>query len=244
MPKNLVAQLCAKSFEFVNGVDAEQEFVDVQKLYGKFARHRKRIDAANGFAWFKMLNALNILETRQVMNVVDDVNNFVDSGVEFGAIDVFVTSVSVMVTAREINGGSTQFWRNERYVGERTLRSLETFACDVLLEFGIGAVVENSVVFSFTVKLDNELERIQILRKLLLLVSKAESLGTKSTYFLVARKEQPRLNLRGMEDVTKSENATSIVAANALRTYQNVVVSGNANVVDRFFMNGVQMSDE
>ena len=90
LPEKIVAQLGAKSFEFVNGIDVEQKFVYVLKFGGKFARQIKRIDATNGFAWFKVLNALDVLKMRQIGSVADDVDDLVDSGVEFSAIDVFV----------------------------------------------------------------------------------------------------------------------------------------------------------
>lgn len=68
--------------------------------------------------------------------------------------------------------------------------------------------------------------------------------GTKPADFLITGEEKPRFNLRGMEDVTKSENATAIIAANTLGTHENIFIRGKANVADWFIMNGVQMCDQ
>ena len=45
------------------------------------------------------LNFLDVFKTGQFVSVADDVDNSVDSGVEFVAIDVLVKSVSVVVSA-------------------------------------------------------------------------------------------------------------------------------------------------
>ena len=73
----------------------------------------------------------------------------------------------------------------------------------------------------------------------MLLMSKAEIFSPKSANFFVTAKEKPRFNLRGMEDVAKSENATAIIAANTLRRHKDISVSRNANIANRLFMNGV-----
>lgn len=63
----------------------------------------------------------------------------------------------MIVSRGKIDGSDTKFWRNKRDIGKRALSSLETFAGDELLEVGISTAIENSVVFSFAVKLDNKL---------------------------------------------------------------------------------------
>ena len=78
----------------------------------------------------------------------------------------------------------------------------------------------------------------------MLFMSEAESFSPKPANFFVTGEEKPRFNLRGMEDVTESENATAIIAANALRTHENIFIGGKANVANGFVVNSVQMSDE
>ena len=244
MPEKIVAQLGAKSFELINGIDAEQEFVYILKFCGKFARQIKRIDAANGFAWFKVLNALDVLKARQCGSVADDVDDLVDSVVKFSEVDILVKTVSVVIAAREINGGNFQFRSDERDVGEGALRSFKTFAGDVGFKFRIGAVVEDSVAIAFAVNFNDELEVVDFIRQLLLLMSEAESFSPDAADFLVASEEQPRFNLRGLENFAESENAATIVAANALRAHQNIFVSRKADIANGLFVNGVQVSDE
>ena len=77
-----------------------------------------------------------------------------------------------------------------------------------------------------------------------MLMSEAKVFSPKSADFLVTRKKEPRLNLRSMVNLEKSENATAIIAANALRTHQNISVSGEANIANGLFVNGIDMSYE
>ena len=121
-----------------------------------------------------------------MLNVADDVNYLANCVVKFGAIDVFVESVCMIITAREIDGGNFKFWRDNRNVGKGTLRSLETFAGNVSLEVRISATIENGVIFSFAVKLDKEIEVVEFFWKLKLLMGEAESFSPNSPNFLVA----------------------------------------------------------
>ena len=124
------------------------------------------------------------------------------------------------------------------------MRGFEILASDVSLKVGICTKVKNGVIFALAVKLDEEFEIVDFLRKLLLLMSKAEFFGTKSADFFVTRKEEPRFNLRGLKDFAQSKNTATIIAANALWTHKDISVRGEANVVNGLFMNGVQMCHE
>jgi len=78
----------------------------------------------------------------------------------------------------------------------------------------------------------------------MLLVSETESFSTDAANLFVACEQEPRFNLRGTEDIAESENAATIVAANALRTHQNIAVSRNANVANGLFVNRVHVCDQ
>ena len=77
----------------------------------------------------------------------------------------------------------------------------------------------------------------------MLLMSAAKFFGTEPADFLVAAEQKPRLYFGTAVDFDESKDTATIVAANALRTHQNIFVSGKANVLDGFFVNGVEMSD-
>ena len=200
---------------------------------------------SNGFVRDgEALKFFDVFKTRQCGSVADDVGNFVDSGDEFSTIDMLVPSVSRVVAAGKIYGGDAEFGSDERDVAERTLSDFEAFAGNVNLKVRIITTVENSVIGTATVKLDDKLERIDFFGQLLLLVSEAESFCPDSANFLISGKQEPWFNLRGLEDFDKSENAATVVAANALRTHEDIAVSGNANVVNGFFVHRVEMCDE
>lgn len=97
---------------------------------------------------------------------------------------------------------------------------------------------------ALTVKLDNEFEFVYFCRQLALTVSEAKFFSSKPADFLVTRKQGPRLDFGKTVDFYESENATTIVAANALRTHDDVSVSRNADVLDGLFVNGIQMRDK
>ena len=78
----------------------------------------------------------------------------------------------------------------------------------------------------------------------MLLMSEGEFISPKPANFLVTAEEKPRFNLRGQEDMDESKATATIVAANALRTHDDIFVSGNADVFDGMFVNGVQMSNK
>ena len=115
---------------------------------------------------FNRLNALDIFKKRQMRNVADDVNYLANCVVKFGAIDVLVERVCIVVSAGKIDGGNFKFWRANRNVGKGTLRSLETFAGNVSLKVRISATIENGVIFSFAVKLNDEFEIVEFIGKL------------------------------------------------------------------------------
>lgn len=186
LPKYVVAEFSAERFEFIDRIEVKQVFVYVAEVSGDSARQAKSVVMVNNFVWFKLLELLNILETWQVCRVADDVDNFGDSAVKFGAVDVLVTIVSRVVTAGKIYGSNPKFGSDNRNVGERTLRSFEAFAGNVSLEIGISTAVKNGVVFSFAVKFDEEFEVINFFRELKLLMSEREFFSSKSTDFLVA----------------------------------------------------------
>lgn len=152
--------------------------------------------------------------------------------------------MSRIVAAREIDGGDTEFGSNKGNIGERTLRSLEALAGDVVLEVGIGAVIENGVVGSAPINLDDKLERIDFFGQLVLFVSETESFSPDTANFLVSSEQEPRFNLRGAEDVDESKATTTVIAANALRRHKDITVSGSTNVAYRFFVHRVEMCDE
>ena len=124
------------------------------------------------------------------------------------------------------------------------MRDLEAFAGDVSLEVGIVTAVENSVIFSFAVKLDDEFEIVEFIWQLFLLMSKAEFFSTEPANFFVATEQEPRLDFGKTVGFDESEDAATIVAANTLRAHDDVAVNGKANVADRFFVNGVKVCDE
>lgn len=67
LPKNMVTKLFAERFKLVDGIEVEQEFVDVLKVGGNCARQGKRIVVSKDFARFGYgLNVLDVLKTRQV----------------------------------------------------------------------------------------------------------------------------------------------------------------------------------
>ena len=90
----MVAELGAEGFEFVEGVEVEQGFVYVDKLVGKIMRAgvkcRQIIIAtkARGNRHYPF----SVVESRQVVarRVGDNINDFVNHGVEFGTMYVFV----------------------------------------------------------------------------------------------------------------------------------------------------------
>ena len=75
-------------------------------------------------------------------------------------------------------------------------------------------------------------------------MSEAEFFCPKSADFLIATEQEPRFNLRGLKDFAEGKDAAAIIAANALRTHQNISVIGFANVFDGLFMNCVKMCYE
>ena len=78
----------------------------------------------------------------------------------------------------------------------------------------------------------------------MLLMSEGEFISPKPANFLVTAEEKPRFNLRGQEDMDESKATATIVAANALRAHDDIFVSGNADVFDGLFVNGVQMRNK
>ena len=77
------------------------------------------------------LDFFDVFKARQCGSVADDADNFVDSDVEFSAVNVLVERVCMVIAGGKINGGDAKFRRDERYVGKRALGSLETFAGDI-----------------------------------------------------------------------------------------------------------------
>ena len=124
------------------------------------------------------------------------------------------------------------------------MRDLEAFAGDVSLEVGIVTAVENSVIFSFAVKLDDKFEVVDFIRELVLTVSEAKLVSSKPADLLITAEQKPRLDFGKAVDFDESKDAATIVAANALRAHDDVAVNGKANVADRFFVNGVKVCDE
>ena len=104
--------------------------------------------------------------------------------------------------------------------------------------------VINGVARAFAVKLNNEFDVVEFFRKLVLLMSKAELFSPKPAYFLVTTEQEPRLDFGKAINFDESKDAATVVAANALRTHQNISVSRDADVLDGLFVNGVEMSDE
>ena len=78
----------------------------------------------------------------------------------------------------------------------------------------------------------------------MLLMSETEIFSPKPANFFVTAKEKPGFNLRGMEDIAECEDTAAIIAANALRTYENIFVGGKTNIANGFIMNGVEVGDE
>ena len=64
-------------------------------------------------------------------------------------------TVGIVITAGKIDGGNTQFRRNEQDVGKGTLCSFKVIAGDILLEVKISILVENSVVGTASVNFDD-----------------------------------------------------------------------------------------
>ena len=75
-------------------------------------------------------------------------------------------------------------------------------------------------------------------------MSEAKLLSSKPANFLVASKQEPRFDLRGMVNFDDSKDAATVVTANSLRAHQDVSVFRRADLFDGFVVNGVQMSDE
>lgn len=105
-----------------------------------------------------------------------------------------------MIPAGNIDSGNTKLGRDNRTVGEGTLRSFEAFAGDVVLEVNIVATIENGVARAFAVKLDYKFKRVDFFGQFVLLMSKAEGFSSDAVNFFFARKEQPQLDLRGTKD--------------------------------------------
>lgn len=97
---------------------------------------------------------------------------------------------------------------------------------------------------ALTVKFDDEFEFVYFCRQLALTVSEAKFFSSKPADFLVTRKQGPRLDFGKTVDFDESENAATIVAANALRAHEDVFVRGKADVANGFFVNGIEMCDE
>lgn len=71
----------------------------------------------------------------------------------------------MIVSGGEINSGNAEFRSNKRDVGERALSGFKAFAGNIILEIGIGTIIEDGIVFSFTVNLDDKLQGVQFFRK-------------------------------------------------------------------------------
>ena len=67
----------------------------------------------------------------------------------------------MVVATREIDGSNAEFGRDKGNVRKGAASSLETFAGDVNLEVGIGAIVKDGVVGTFTVKLNDEFQFVK-----------------------------------------------------------------------------------
>ena len=165
-------------------------------------------------------------------------------GFELRTVNVFVSSVGIVVAAGKIDGGYPKFRSDKGDVGEGALRGLEAFAGDVSREVGIVTAVENGVIFSFAVKFDDEFEVVDFFRQLVLSVSKAELFSPKPADFLVTAEQKPWLDFGTAVDFDESKDAATIVAANALRAHDDVAVRGKAKVANGFFVNGIQMRDK
>ena len=124
------------------------------------------------------------------------------------------------------------------------MRGLEALAGDVSLEVGIVTTIVNGVMRAFAVKFDDEFEVVDFFRQLELLMSEAKFFSPKPANFLVATEQEPRLDFGKPIDFDESKDAATIVAANALRAHDDVAVSGNADVANGFFVNGVEVCDE
>ena len=124
------------------------------------------------------------------------------------------------------------------------MRGLEAFARDVSLKVGIVTTVVNSVVFYVAVKLDKKFEVVEFIGQLALLMSETEFFCAKPANFFIATEQEPRLDFGKLVNFYESENATAIIAANALRGHKDISVSGEANIANGLFMDGIEMSDE
>ena len=124
------------------------------------------------------------------------------------------------------------------------MRDFETFTGDIILEVMIVTTIINSVIFTFAVKLDKEFEIVKVVGQLMLLMSKTKFFSTKSANSFVTAEQEPRFDFGKAVDFYEGEYTATIVAANALRTHDDVAVSGSADVANRLFVNGVEMCDE
>ena len=207
-------------------------------------RRRQVITATNGVGnWHYTFSVIEFLQV-VARRFGDNINDLLNHGIELGTIDVFVESMSRVVSAGKIDGSNAKFRRDERDVGEGTLRGLEALAGNVSLKVGIVTVVINSVARALAVKLDNEFEVVDFFRELILLMREAELFSTEPADFLVATEQKPRLDFGKAVDFDECKDAATIVAANALRTHQNISVSRDADVFDVLFVNGVEVCDE
>ena len=77
----------------------------------------------------------------------------------------------------------------------------------------------------------------------MLLMNEAKFFSTEPANFFVATEKKPRLNLCVLINFYESKTTAPVIAANALRGHKDIFVSGEANVADRCFVNGVEMSD-
>ena len=75
-------------------------------------------------------------------------------------------------------------------------------------------------------------------------MSEAKFFSPKPADFLVTAEQEPRLDFCELVNFDESENATAIIAANALRGHEDISVSGEANIANRLFMNGIKVCDE
>ena len=112
LPEDLVTEFGTERFQFICGIEIQQEFVDVMKVGRNFARQDDRFIAVDELARFNRLNTLDIFKARQLCSIADDVNHLADCVVKFGAIDMLVARVSRIITAGKIDGGYTKFRRN------------------------------------------------------------------------------------------------------------------------------------
>lgn len=98
----------------------------------------------NFFGVIRFSKTFDVHELREIRlgSVGNHFANFFDCTFKFRANNILVKTVGVVITAGKIDGGNTQFWRDERDVGERPLRGFETLVGDILLEVKISTLVE------------------------------------------------------------------------------------------------------